>query len=230
MMRKKDLWKLAIIALCLVVLLSFQNIFVSAEENSINSNYISLFEEGMPFRKNNMFSFEHKKIDTDESNCPVAICREFGDLPVNNGTLNNQFAPPSSVLSPVVGSLRVTTNNQGVTGFWEFNRHMTGAHVPGGGWGNSNDTHAWDVNLYLQGNGNADVGREVFATANGTIVGYTGSGLPNTCNAVLIAHPNSQNPEWYSGYLHLANYNISIGQSVTSNTVIGTIGRTCADN
>jgi hypothetical protein len=151
------------------------------------------------------------------------------DLPFTQNLFDVQFAP-TSVLSPVIGPLRMTTTNQGLSGYWEFNRHMTGYHRPGGGIGGSNDTHAWDVNLYLQGNTNADAGRDVYATANGTVVRFAGVGLPNDCNAVLIAHPNSQNPEWYSGYLHLGSYNVSIGQSVTSSTVIGTVGRACANN
>ncbi len=140
-------------------------------------------------------------------------------------------AVPTSILSPVEGPLRVTSSNLGIRdGKWEFNQHKTGYHRAGGGIGGSNDTYAWDVNLYTQANGNADAGRNVYATAEGDVVTFAGVGLSNSCNAVLIAHPNKNAPEWWSGYLHLQSINVSLNQRVTAQTVIGKVGRACADN
>lgn len=138
---------------------------------------------------------------------------------------------PTSVLSPVEGSLRVTTSNLAIQdGKWEFNQHKTGLHKAGGGIGGSNDTYAWDANLYTQANRNADVGMNVYATAEGDVVTFAGVGLSNSCNAVLIAHPNKTAPEWWSGYLHLQSQNVTLNQHVTAQTVIGKVGRACADN
>jgi hypothetical protein len=138
---------------------------------------------------------------------------------------------PTNVLSPVVGPLRVTSSNLGIAdGRWEFDQHKTGFHRAGGGIGGSNDTYAWDANWYKASDHNADAGQPVYATAEGDVVTYAGVGLPNSCNGVLIAHPNKNSPQWWSGYLHLSNYNVAIGQHVTQDTVIGTVGRSCADN
>lgn len=141
-------------------------------------------------------------------------------------------AAPTSILSPVEGPLRVTSSNLGIRdGKWEFNQHKTGYHRAGGGIGGSNDTYAWDTNLYTQANGNADAGMNVYATAEGDVVTFAGVGLSNSCNAVLIAHPNKDAPEWWSGYLHLqSNNNVTLNQHVTAQTVIGKVGRACADN
>jgi hypothetical protein len=142
-----------------------------------------------------------------------------------------QGSLPTSVLSPVIGPLRVTSSNLGILdGKWEFNQHMSGLHHPGGGIGGSDDTFAWDTNWYLPTDSNADVGQPVYPTAEGDVVTFAGVGLPNSCNAVLIAHPDKNSPQWWSGYLHLAAYNISIGQHVTLDTALGTVGRSCANN
>ena len=138
---------------------------------------------------------------------------------------------PTTVLSPVVGPLRITSSNLGIAdGKWEFDQHKTGFHRAGGGIGGSDDTFAWDANWYQPNNYNADAGQPVYASADGDVVTFAGVGLPNSCNAVLIAHPNKTSPQWWSGYLHLASYNVAIGQHVTQNTVIGTVGRACVDN
>jgi murein DD-endopeptidase MepM/ murein hydrolase activator NlpD len=46
---------------------------------------------------------------------------------------------------------------------------------------------------------------------------------------VLIEH-NSNGRIWWSGYLHMAGIAVSLGQQVTTGTVIGYIGRAGADN
>ncbi|MGZ5480375.1 MAG: alpha/beta fold hydrolase [Pyrinomonadaceae bacterium] len=138
---------------------------------------------------------------------------------------------PSSILSPVIGPLRVTTSNQGTgDGKWEFNQHKTGSHTATGGISLSNDTLAWDVNLYAPASGNADAGKAVFAVADGVVVSYVGTPPGSGPGAVLIAHPNAQSPVWFSGYLHMANVRVSLNQEVSSTTVIGEVGRIGANN
>jgi pimeloyl-ACP methyl ester carboxylesterase len=138
---------------------------------------------------------------------------------------------PTSVLSPVIGSLRVTTTNQQINdGKWEFNQHKTGDHTPTGGISLSNNTFAWDVNLYTPTSGNADVGKAVFAVADGQVVSYVGTQPGSGPGAILIAHPNASNPVWFSGYLHMTNIRASLNEFVTPTAVIGEIGRTGTEN
>lgn len=139
---------------------------------------------------------------------------------------------PTSVLSPVIGPLRVTTENLAINdGKWEFNQHGTGFHTPTGGISRTNDTKAWDINLYEPLSGNADAGKAVFAVAPGEVVSFVGTPPGGgSYAAVLIAHPNATSPVWYSGYLHMANIKVSLSQSVGSSTIIGEIGRSGATN
>ncbi len=138
---------------------------------------------------------------------------------------------PTSVLSPVIGALRVTSSNLHIAdGKWEFNQHKTSFHRPAGGISGSNDTNAWDVNLYTPSSGNQDAGQPVYAVASGDVVLYAGLMPGAKVGAVLIAHPNKDNPVWWSGYLHLKNIKVTLNQSVTENTVIGDIGSIGADN
>lgn len=138
---------------------------------------------------------------------------------------------PTSVLSPVIGPLRVTTSNQGISdGKWEFNQHATGYHTPTGGISLTNDTKAWDVNLYTPTSGNADAGKSVFATSVGEVVTFVGTSPAGGPGAVLIAHPNASNPVWFSGYLHMSNVRVTLGQVVDTATAIGDIGRVGAGN
>jgi pimeloyl-ACP methyl ester carboxylesterase/DUF971 family protein len=141
------------------------------------------------------------------------------------------FGLPQSILSPVIGSLRVTSSNLHIAdGKWEFDQHKTGSHVPGGGIHASNDTNAWDINLYTPTNSNEDVGQPVYAVDEGDVVTYAGL-LPGAASgAVLIAHPNKDNPVWWSGYLHMTNIMVTLNQHATQNTIIGDIGRVGADN
>ena len=138
---------------------------------------------------------------------------------------------PTSILSPVIGPLRVTVSNQGINdGKWEFNQHKTGNHTAIGGISLSNDTFAWDVNLYTSTNSNADAGKTVFATAAGQVISYVGTQPGGGPGAVLIAHPNAANPVWFSGYLHMTNVRVVLNQVVDSTTVLGDVGRTGAAN
>lgn len=138
---------------------------------------------------------------------------------------------PSSVLSPVIGPLRVTSTNQAINdGKWEFNQHKTGNHTPTGGISLSNDTFAWDVNLLTPTSGNADAGKVVFAVADGQVVRYVGAQPGGGPGSVLIAHPNALNPVWFSGYLHMTNVRATLNEFVTPTTILGEIGRIGADN
>jgi pimeloyl-ACP methyl ester carboxylesterase len=138
---------------------------------------------------------------------------------------------PSSVLSPVLGPLRMTTSNLGINdGKWEFNQHKLGSHSPTGGISLSNDTLAWDVNLYTPTSGNGDVGKAVFAVSDGEVVSYVGTPPGGGPGAVLIAHPNKSNPIWFSGYLHMTNVRVTLNQQVTPSTVVGEISRVGAEN
>jgi pimeloyl-ACP methyl ester carboxylesterase len=138
---------------------------------------------------------------------------------------------PTAVLAPVIGSRRVTQSNLGIAdGKWEFDQHMTLLHRAGGGISGSNDKFAWDVNLYTPTNSNEDVGQPVYATADGDVVSYAGVAPGAAAGAVLIAHPNKTNPVWWSGYLHMKNIKVILGQHVTASTVIGEIGRAGANN
>jgi pimeloyl-ACP methyl ester carboxylesterase len=137
---------------------------------------------------------------------------------------------PTSVLSPVIGALRVTsTNEHNPDGKWEFNQHKMGYHSPTGGISLSNDTNAWDVNLYTSTSGNVDAGKTVFAVADGQVVSYVGTLPGGGPGAVLIAHPNAANPVWFSGYLHMTNVRVALNQIVNATTIIGEIGKIGAD-
>ena len=155
-----------------------------------------------------------------------------------NGSQSSQFtfavqtsgpAPgnlPTSVLSPVLGPLRATNTNEGTRdGKWEFNQHKGFYHTPTGGISLSNDTFAWDVNLYTETSANEDAGKAVFAVAPGEVVSYVGTPPGGGPGAVLIAHPNRTGPLWFSGYLHMTNVRVSLNQLVDATTVIGEIGK-----
>ena len=133
---------------------------------------------------------------------------------------------PASVLSPVIGPLRITTSNLAIAdGKWQFNQHKTGAHTATGGISLSNDTYAWDADLFTATNTNADAGKAVFATAPGQVVSYVGTPPGGGPGAVLIAHPNAAAPVWFSGYMHMTNVRVTLSQVVDSSTLIGEVGR-----
>lgn len=230
-MKKRNLYKLISFVFIVVTFWSLEANTILARVEKINLSSNLTIEQLFSNGENNIFSSRNRNFEDDDK----IVYSSAKNLYINALTTNRKLLDvqllPSSVLSPVIGPLRVTSSNQGVVGFWEFNQYPGGGlHTSTGGIAGSDDRYAWDVNQYLQGNPNADAGKEVYATADGDVVNYAGVGLPNGCKAVLIAHPSSQNPEWYSGYLHLASYNVSIPQHVTSTTVIGRIGRSCATN
>jgi hypothetical protein len=135
------------------------------------------------------------------------------------------LAVPATVIAPVDGLINIGATV--VTGSWAFNQHGTGAHSSSGGIGKCDDTMAWDANLYLANNSNADLGKPVYAIADGyvdtSVTGWGGSSY----NQVLIRHTDDNRNVYYSGYLHMTNIITRTGSPfVRAGTVIGNVGRT----
>jgi len=143
---------------------------------------------------------------------------------------------PSQVLPPVkdeieqIGPDGTCSNTK-----WCFNQHQTGTtigHIPGGGICQADDTYAWDANLNTPA-WDSDQGQPVYAVAQG-VVCQTYGGCNNaddygSYGQVLIEHPY-EGYTWWSGYLHLDNIQVTKGQSITENTIIGYVSDTGADN
>lgn len=128
-----------------------------------------------------------------------------------------------TVTPPVEGPFRVTGIENpecyNVADKWTFCQHQTGLHSPGGGIADSDDTYAWDMNL----TGDLDAGEPVFAVAGGTVVRYADLyGPGERSGSVLIEH-SSNGITWWSGYLHMEDISVTLGQSVTTSTILGHI-------
>ena len=98
--------------------------------------------------------------------------------------------------------------------------------------GKADDTYAWDANLNTP-QSDADSGKTVYAIAPG-IVCQTYGGKMNaddmgSYGQVLIEHSN-QGTKWWSGYLHLANIQVTKGQAVSADTILGDVSQVGADN
>ncbi|HEX8670432.1 MAG TPA: peptidoglycan DD-metalloendopeptidase family protein [Longimicrobium sp.] len=167
-----------------------------------------------------------------QDDCNLVVYR--GPHPATNGALwasnTNCGSAGAQAVSPVVGPFRVTRlenrecyNTALPT--WTFCQHQGSSHA-GTGIAGADDRYAWDVNL----SGNSDAGRPVYATAPGRVVRYGGRDAPGGAyGAVLIEH-NTQGRIWWSGYLHLTGISVSLGQDVTTATIVGYIGRVGASN
>lgn len=161
---------------------------------------------------------------------------ESGLSNVISGTTIEQVQLPPQVLSPVEGTLEVI----GPTGTpsdnkWCFNQHQSSpdgiiGHIPGGGVGQADDTYAWDVNLNYPV-WDSDVGKSVFAIALGVVAQTYGSrtNAGGSSGQVLIEH-DYQGNIWWSGYLHLSNIQVTPGQTVNENTILGNISNNGTDN
>jgi hypothetical protein len=133
---------------------------------------------------------------------------------------------PLQVLSPVKGSLEVVSTVGACSNDkWCFNQHKTGGHVVGGGICQADDTYAWDANLNTPTQ-DSDKGQPVYAVASGTVCQTYGGCLNandgGTYGQVLIEH-TYQGSKWWSGYLHMTNIQVTKGQTVTENTILGYI-------
>ncbi len=131
---------------------------------------------------------------------------------------------PSQVLLPVDGPLEVVSTLGDCSNIqWCFNQHQTGGHVVGGGICGADDTYAWDANLNTPTH-DSDNNQPVYAVAPGTVAQTFGGCLnaddPGSYGQVLVEH-EYQGTKWWSGYLHMANIQVSKGQSVTQDTVLG---------
>lgn len=148
---------------------------------------------------------------------------------------------PSQVLSPVIGDIEQIGPDGECSGTkWCFNQHQTydssngiGHTVGGGICGISkvektdrenycaDDSYAWDANLYGFGQ-DGDANQPVYAVDAGVVCDTYGGASGGSYGQVLIEHSHQGN-KWWSGYLHLENIQVSKGQSVTTDTIIGNI-------
>ena len=140
-----------------------------------------------------------------------------------------QTTVPNQILSPVVGQIGVVSTDSDCQslydqGKWCFNQHKTSSHGSGGGICQADDTYAWDANLNYP-DFDIDNGKSVYAVAEGTVAQtYAGciNGIGGSYGQLLIEHEYN-GIKWWSGYLHLRDIQVSPGDSVTQDTLLGYI-------
>jgi hypothetical protein len=155
---------------------------------------------------------------------------------LNSGTPATTRSPPSQVLSPVADDIEQIGPDASCSNTkWCFNQHQTGntvGHIPGGGICQADDTYAWDANLNSP-TWDSDGGQPVYATAGGVVCQTYGScknaDATSSYGQVLIEHTN-QGSKWWSGYVHLSNIQVTKGQAVTEDTIIGYVSSAGTDN
>jgi hypothetical protein len=134
------------------------------------------------------------------------------------------------VRSPVEGPLRLQCDWPEEKHTWAFCQHREGGKHAPTGVAAADDTRAWDVNLRDY----ADRGRPVFPVAAGRVVKYGDSVAPGSgrSGSVLVEHTTPGGDRWWSGYLHLKRGSVTVreGQKVSTDTVVGHVGATGADN
>lgn len=138
---------------------------------------------------------------------------------------------PSDILSPVAGEMEVVSSLEQCTDTkWCFNQHKSGGHVPGGGICQGDDTYAWDVNLNTPEH-DTDEGKPVYAVEQGEVSQSFGdcTNAGGSYGQLLIEHKYQGN-SWWSGYLHLKDIQVSTGQNVDKNTLLGYISNTSPES
>jgi len=145
------------------------------------------------------------------------------------------IAPPQ-VLSPVEGPIVEVSDLSAcpadgvLPATWCFNQHQSDGHLLPGICG-ADDKYAWDINLNTPTH-DSDNGKPVYAVATGIVSQTYGGGCLNTVGTygqVLIEH-SYQGSTWWSGYLHLANIQVTRGQNVATGTIIGYISHVSPDS
>ena len=146
-----------------------------------------------------------------------------------------RIAPPQ-VLSPVEGPIVEVSDLSAcpadgvLPATWCFNQHQSDGHLLPGICG-ADDKYAWDINLNTPTH-DSDNGKPVYAVATGIVSQTYGGGCLNTVGTygqVLIEH-SYQGSTWWSGYLHLANIQVTRGQNVATGTIIGYISHVSPDS
>ena len=183
---------------------------------------------GLSFIGENLYggteSGELLKIDTIDGSAVL----------IGTNSLSQWGMSTSPILSPVDNSFDfVTRDNNCIIvynqGKWCFNQHKTGVHRPSAGICNSDDTYSWDINLNTPVF-DFDYSKPVYSVAPGvvtqTFAGCTNAG-GGTQGQVLIQHNDG---EWWSGYLHLNNIQVSPGDPVSEDSIIGNISNVGTNN
>jgi len=138
-------------------------------------------------------------------------------------------------LSPVVGDLEVVSSLERCSGKkWCFNQHKlmfnSVGHGTGGGICQADDTYAWDANLNTP-EFDWDEGKPVYAVEEGVVSKTYGDCINagGSYGQLLIEH-DFQGNTWWSGYLHLRDIQVTPGQNVDNNTILGYISDVGVDN
>jgi WD40 repeat protein len=155
---------------------------------------------------------------------------------------------PPWILSPVDGPIDIkrciscsdTCNDWDSKTAWRFHQHKccckdsacddpcdggcgggVYGHGPNGGIRCADDTYAWDINLLESDD---DCGLPVYAVYPGKVIEVGGNS-----GQVLIEH-DYKGKKWWSAYLHMDNFAVSVGDDVSQNTEIGHISNKAVFN